>query len=181
MGLYRKSYIPCIACSPSSDYIAYGGSDGIIHIVSIKKKKKKINSIRAHKKRIQSLAFSSDGNYLYSGSEEFVRVWQMKDYTADDYSSNLFETTSFEDDIKADFSFCGKVFEINRDSKTYFSMETGDQILDLTLSPNGIVYQHEKNFLLLLRLIILISLMINIILKILQSIIKKMTLYIMNL
>ena len=37
---YRK--ITCIACTPSSDYIAYGDDKGIIHIVSIEKKKKSI-------------------------------------------------------------------------------------------------------------------------------------------
>jgi WD40 repeat protein len=56
-----------------------------------------VHSVRGHEEEIRALAFSSDGNYLASGSsDKLLYVWNMDDYTIEGEGSSNSEIDGIE-------------------------------------------------------------------------------------
>ena len=75
--------INCVQYGPAGDVIAAGSSDGRIHFICAQTGEKILCSRTGHSERINSVAFSPDGQFIASCSGEWhrdnsVRVWNVE-------------------------------------------------------------------------------------------------------
>ena len=73
----RALHVP-VAVSSDGGLLAYGKSDGTVVVVSLERPDQKREIVGAHRAEVDSLAFSSDDQFLASGSDDReVAVWDV--------------------------------------------------------------------------------------------------------
>lgn len=69
----------CLALSPDRKYLAVGGANGAIQILTIADLKPLEKSFKSHGSTVNALSFSPDGQFLATGGEDkTVAVWKIQ-------------------------------------------------------------------------------------------------------
>jgi WD40 repeat protein len=136
-------WVNAIKYSPQSDKIATGGHDNMIRVWS--KDGELLIQMKGHDNRVNSLCWSKDGAYIFSGSSDrTIRKWQLIDgkeaFVLQGHTQPVTSICVSPDEshlVSASYDYSVRIWDLKTNQQVGDPLLHDDQLLTVVLSSDG--------------------------------------------